>query len=147
MSVFKCSHAMLSGANCQCGAPLEDGSLTVAADGSGDFSSVQGALNFAMQKFDKATPVTITVKNGVYEELLYLRGKDNVTIRGESRDGAVIQYTNYDTLNPGSGGSQAPGTTVTASGGRSVLLVEAADMLKLDKLTIRNTTLRSPSIS
>ncbi|CAN7268429.1 pectinesterase family protein [Pseudoduganella sp. LjRoot289] len=128
-------------------APAVSASLTVAADGSGDFSTVQGALNFAMKELDKAAPVTIVVKNGTYQELLYLRGKDNVTIQGESRDGAVIQYTNNETLNTGSGASQAPGGSATAAGGRSVLLVETADMLRLDTLTVRNTTLRSASIS
>jgi len=121
--------------------------LLVGADAGGDFSTVQGALNFLMQNVDKATPATITIRNGSYNELLYLRGKDNVTLRGESRDGTVIHYTNYDTLNPGTGASQPPGTGAAAAGGRSVMLVEASDMLVLDTLTVRNTTLRAASIS
>jgi pectate lyase len=125
-------------------APPAGPDLAVGADG--DFSTVQGALNFLMQNVAKATPATVTVKNGTYNELLYLRGKDNVTLRGESRDGAVIQYANYDTLNSGTGASQAPGGS-TASGGRSVFLVEAADMLSLETLTLRNTTLRASGIS
>ncbi|WP_228893232.1 pectinesterase family protein [Pseudoduganella aquatica] len=128
------------------GPPAAAATLTVAADGSGDFNTVQAALNFAMKELAKAAPVTIQIKNGTYQELLYLRGKDNVTLKGESRDGVVIQYTNHDTLNSGSGGSQAPGAAAP-SGGRSVLLVETSDMLRLDTLTIRNTTLRSSSIS
>ncbi|WP_377704460.1 pectinesterase family protein [Pseudoduganella sp. UC29_71] len=128
------------------GPPAVSSTLTVAADGSGDFDTVQSALNFAMKELAKAAPVTISIKNGTYQELLYLRGKDNVTLKGESRDGVVIQYTNHDTLNTGSGGSQAPGSAAP-SGGRSVLLVETSDMLRLDTLTIRNTTLRSSSIS
>jgi pectin methylesterase-like acyl-CoA thioesterase len=129
------------------GPPAVSSVLTVAADGSGDFNTVQAALNFAMKEFAKADPVTISIKNGAYRELLYLRAKDNVTLKGESRDGVVIQYTNHDTLNAGSGGSQAPGAATAPAGGRSVMLVEASDMLRLDTLTIRNTTLRSSSIS
>jgi len=125
-------------------APPAGPDLVVGADG--DFGTVQGALNFLMQNVAKATPATVTIRNGIYRELLYLRGKDNVTLRGESRDGAVIQYTNHDTLNAGTGGSQAPGSAGT-SGGRSVFLVEASDMLSIETLTLRNTTLRSPSIS
>ncbi|WP_431477692.1 hypothetical protein [Massilia eburnea] len=121
--------------------------LVVGADPDSDFATVQGALNFLMQNVDKATPATVTIRNGSYNELLYLRGKDNVTLRGESRDGAVIQYANYDTLNPGTGASQAPGTSATAAGGRSVMLVETSDMLLLDTLTLRNTTLRAANIS
>lgn len=127
--------------------PAADGDITVAPDGSGDFNTVQGALNFVMKTMDKAAPVTVRVKNGVYQELLYLRGKDNVTIAGENRDGVEIRYTNYDTLNTGSGASQTPGNSATPAGGRSVMLVEASDMLRLQSLTLRNTTLRSPSIS
>jgi pectin methylesterase-like acyl-CoA thioesterase len=108
---------------------------------------VQGALNYAMQNFAKTAPVTITVKNGTYDELLYLNGKDNVTLKGESRDGVVIRYTNNETLNPGTGSSQSPTVAGSPAGGRAVMLVENADMLVLDTLTIDNTTLRSASIS
>jgi pectate lyase len=121
--------------------------LVVGADAGSDFATVQGALNFLMQNVDKATPATVTIRNGNYNELLFLRGKDNVTLRGESRDGTVIHYTNYDTLNPGTGASQAPGTSATPAGGRAVMLVETSDMLVLDTLTLRNTTLRASNIS
>ncbi|NVM74329.1 pectate lyase [Duganella sp. SG902] len=128
------------------GAPSPGASLTVGDGADADFGTVQGALNFAMQTLGAADPVTINVRNGVYNELLYLRGKDNVTLKGESRDGAIIQYTNYDTLNTGSGASQA-NADAAAAGGRSVMLVEASDMLVLDSLTLKNTTLRSGAIS
>lgn len=121
--------------------------VSVDDDGPADFRTVQGALSYAMQYFAKTEPVTIRIKNGSYEELLYLRGKDNVTLIGESRDGVVISYTNHETFNPGTGASQNAGSNAAASGGRSVLLVEAADMLRIDSLSIRNTTLRSPTIS
>ena len=121
--------------------------VTVDDDGDADFRTVQGALNHAMQRFAKADPVTITVKNGRYEELLYLNGKDNVTIRGESRDGVLISALNHETMNSGTGGSQSSTASGTPSGGRAVMLVEASDMLVLDTLSIRNTTIRSPSIS
>jgi pectate lyase len=115
-------------------------------DGDADFNTVQGALNYAMKNLREAAPVTINVKNGVYDELLYLRGKDNVTIKGESRDGVVIRYTNNDTLNTGTGASQ-PRCQRSPAGGRAVMLVEASDMLVLDTLTLKNTTLRSAAIS
>ena len=122
---------------------------TVTVDGKGgaDFDTVQGALDYAMQAIPKATPATVNVRNGTYNELLYLNGKDNVTIKGESRDGVVIQYTNYESLNSGSGASQSPTVVGTPAGGRAVMLVEASDMLVLDTLSVRNTTIRSASIS
>jgi len=119
--------------------------LRVASSGKADFRSVQGALNHAMRHVPRAQPVTISLAPGRYEGLLYLRGKDNVTVRGDSREGAVIAAENSDGINPGSGigqGPQAPG----AMGGRSVLLVEDADMLRMDTLTLTNTTWRSKTI-
>ncbi|MFP5392313.1 MAG: hypothetical protein ACLGI6_12345, partial [Gammaproteobacteria bacterium] len=108
-------------------APAPSATVTVDDDAPADFQTVQGALNHVMKNVAKADPVTIEVRNGTYDELLFLRGKDNVTIRGESRDGVVIQATNYDTLNPGTGASEAPTSTGSPSGGRSVFLVESAD--------------------
>lgn len=122
-------------------------SVTVDDDGEADFRTVQGALNYAMQRFAKADPVTVNIRNGRYEELLYLNGKDNLTIQGESRDGVMISYTNNETLNPGTGSSQSSTTTGTPSGGRSVMLVEASDMLSLETLSLKNTTIRSSAIS
>jgi pectate lyase len=121
--------------------------VTVDDDGSADFSSVQGALNYAMQHFAKSTPVTINVRNGTYEELLWLNGKDNVTIKGESRDGVTIQYKNYDSFNPGTGASQSATVSGAPAGGRAIMLVESSDLLTLDTLSFNNTTIRSPSIS
>jgi hypothetical protein len=114
--------------------------ITVDDNGAADFRTVQGALNHVMQNVAAATPVTINVKNGDYEELLFLRGKNNLTIRGESRDGVVIHYTNNNLVNSGTGTSQAPGVA-SLTGGRSVFLAESSDLLVIDNLTLKNTTL------
>ncbi|QGZ38628.1 pectin methylesterase-like acyl-CoA thioesterase [Pseudoduganella flava] len=115
--------------------------FTVDDDGPADFRTVQGALNYTMAHVARGTPVLLAIRNGRYQEQLYLRGKDNVTLRGESRDGVVIDAVNNDGLNPGSGTSQdahSPGIT----GGRAIFLIEDADLVTLDTLTIRNSTLR-----
>jgi pectate lyase len=121
-------------------------SLVVDDDGPADFRTVQGALDHVMKNAGRDTPVTINVRNGTYQELLFLRGKNNVSIVGESRDETIIQYRNYDTLNTGSGASQAPGPG-SPGGGRAVFLVETSDLLTLDTLTLRNTMLRSAGVS
>jgi len=108
-------------------------SLTVDDNGStADFRTLQGALNYVMQNLAKTDAATITVNNGTYPELLYLRNKDNLTITGESRDGVVIQYQNSEGFN-------------TGSAGRPVFLVELADMLTLENLTLKNTTIKTSS--
>ncbi len=121
--------------------------VTVDDDGPADFASVQGALNHVMKNFSRTDPVTVQVKNGVYEELLFVRGKDKLSIVGESRDGVQIQYTNNETLNPGSGASQPASASASAAGGRALMLVETADLLSLESLSFRNTTLRASGIS
>jgi pectin methylesterase-like acyl-CoA thioesterase len=119
--------------------------LVVNDDGVADFRTVQGALDHVMKNVARDTAVTINVRNGTYEELLFLRGKNNVRIAGESRTGVTIQYRNYDGLNGGTGGSQAPSST-TFTGGRSVFLMETSDLVTLDTLTLRNTMLRSRTV-
>jgi len=121
-------------------------SLIVDDDGPADFRTVQGALDYFMKNAAKDTAVTVHVRNGTYPELLFLRGKNNVSIVGESRDGVVIRYKNYDSLNSGSGASQSVGSGSPA-GGRAVLLIETSDLLTVDTLTLRNTMLRSTTAS
>ncbi|MEC5399818.1 pectinesterase family protein [Uliginosibacterium sp. H1] len=120
------------------------GLATVLVDDDGssaDFRSVQGALNYVMANGAPATAATINVNDGTYNELLYLRGRDNVTIRGQSRSGTVIAAENYDSRNTGSGAGSTT-ATVTAGGGRSLFLIEDADLLTLDTLTMENTHLK-----
>lgn len=103
--------------------------LSVDDDGStADFRSVQGALNFVMKNVPLDTPAIINVGNGTYEEPLFLRNKNNITLQGESRTGTVIQYPNNELLNSG-------------SDGRALMVVTGVDMLTLDSLTLKNTTL------
>ncbi|QNB00089.1 pectinesterase family protein [Massilia sp. Se16.2.3] len=127
-------------------APPAGAVLRVDDDGAADFRTVQGAVNHAMRAFPKAAPVTVDVHNGRYDELLFILGKDNVTIRGESRDGVVIEALNNDGINPGSGASQGAASP-SFTGGRPLLSVEEADLLTLENLTLRNTTRRGDTRS
>ena len=75
--------------------------LTVSADGTGDFSTVQGAMDFIPDSIGSAEDsYRVLVKNGDYEELVYFRNKRFVTIEGESRDGVVVHYRNNEVFNP-----------------------------------------------
>jgi len=116
--------------------------LSVKADGTGDFCTVQGALTYA-STLSKDAAVTIEVGEGTYPELLFLRGRNNLTIKGVSREKTVIAYPNSDSYETGSGGSVASrpkaGASIGKSGGRSLFLVESCDNLVLENLTIENT--------
>lgn len=118
--------------------------LSVDDDGPADFRTVQGALNHAMGRLPRAVPVSIRIANGRYDQLLYLRGKDSITLHGESRDGVVLEAINNDGINPGTGAGRGP-LTLAANGGRSVFLIEDADMVTLDNLTLINKTVRAHS--
>ena len=76
---------------------------------------------------DQDVPATIEVRNGTYRELLFARGKNNLTVRGESRDGVIVTYENFDGRNPGTGGSATAPQAVPA-GGRSIFLIESTDV-------------------
>ena len=119
--------------------------FTVDDDGPADFRTVQGALNHVMRALPRAEPATVRIANGRYDELLYLRGKDRISLHGESRDGVVIGAVNNDGINPGAGSSQLLRSPAIA-GGRSVFLVEDADLFSLDHLTVLNPTVRAASL-
>lgn len=72
--------------------------LTVNSDGSGDFSTVQGAMDFIPDHSNEH--YTVYIHNGDYEELVYFRNKRHVTIEGESREGVYIHYPNNEVFNP-----------------------------------------------
>jgi len=120
--------------------PVGD-SITVDDDGRADFRTVQGALDYAM-RLPRGQALTVNVRDGVYPELLYLRDKDKVSLRGASRDATIIRAANSDTRNPGSGTGQLAGTPGVL-GGRALFLAQDSDLLEIRDIALHNTTLRS----
>ena len=107
--------------------PADSTHLVVAADGSGDFNTVQGAIDWAPAA--PVSPIEIAIRNGTYEELVFMRGKSNLTFRGESRDGVIVTYPNNSAFNPPRGGpSRRP----------AVSIYESND-IQLSTFTINNT--------
>lgn len=79
-------------------APSADSSwFVVSVDGTGDFCTVQGALDFMPE--GNPEHKTIFIKNGVYEEIIYFREKENITLLGESREKVIIRYANNGVFN------------------------------------------------
>jgi len=123
--------------------------LTVAGDGSGDFCTVQAAIDFV--PVNNTQKVDINVKKGVYTELVYVApAKPFITVRGEDRDQTIVQYTNNDTLNvlPFTNTSdpnnqcinrRIPGTPDLWNCWRASFGVEANDFT-LENITLHNTT-------
>jgi len=66
----------------------------VASDGSGDFTSIQKALDAC--KIFPDQRITIHVKNGIYtEKVAVLSGNTQISIIGESADKTVITFGDY----------------------------------------------------
>lgn len=66
----------------------------VAADGSGDFTSIQKALDAC--KIFPDQRITIHVKNGIYnEKVAVLSGNTQISIIGESVDKTIITFGDY----------------------------------------------------
>jgi pectin methylesterase-like acyl-CoA thioesterase len=105
--------------------PRDTDRIVVAADGSGDFRTIQGAIDFAPAHRKK--PLVIFIRRGRYEELVRVgREKPHLHLIGEERKGTVVAFLNNEKLNPG---------WIQ----RSVLGVEADDFV-LENLTVQNTT-------
>jgi pectinesterase len=100
----------------------------VALDGSGDFTSIQKALDAC--KIFPDQRITIHVKNGIYhEKLAVLSGNTQITIIGESVDKTIITFGDYfDKINRGRNS-----TFYTAT-----LKVEASDF-RLENMTVENS--------
>lgn len=68
--------------------------FTVAKDGSGDYKSIQDAID-AMRVFPLA-PITLYIKNGVYNEKIQLPSDNtDVTFIGENVDSTIIIFNDY----------------------------------------------------
>ena len=81
------------------GGPAIPNSVVVASDGSGDFCTVQGAVDFV--PLNNGVNRLVNIRDGTYTELVNTRTKSNITFRGQSRAGTIVQYRNNDSQNPG----------------------------------------------
>ncbi len=99
----------------------------VNLDGSGDFVTVQGAVDSLAANAGGLRRV-ITIKNGTYFEIVDIAGKTNVTLRGQGRAATIIKYPNNAII--ASGGSTQ---------GRMTFKVNANDVA-LENIWVTNST-------
>ena len=104
--------------------PANPTNLVVAVDGSGDFVTVQGAVDSILPGNTNYTLVNI--RDGNYVEIVDISGKSNISFLGQSRGGTVVGYPNNNNLN---------GSTAS----RMAFKVNASD-IKLENLTLTNGT-------
>lgn len=109
--------------------------LTVAQDGSGDFKTIQEAINKVRDHAEKR--VVITIKSGIYNEKVVIPAfKRNITLKGTDREKTVISYNDYS-------GKPFRGIDVTGDPKFSTytsytLLVQGSDC-SVENLTVENT--------
>lgn len=107
--------------------------LTVAADGSGDYTTISEAL--ARFRAYSPVPLKLYIKNGLYEEKIVIpEWLCNLTIEGESREGTIITYADYSGKP-----MQAGDSTKKYSTFNSYTLKITGNDIRVRNLTIRNT--------
>lgn len=73
-------------------------SLTVAKDGSGDFKTIQEAVNAVRDLSEVQVPIYI--KNGIYKEKLLIPAyKSKISLIGENRQKTIVTYDDYSGKN------------------------------------------------
>jgi pectin methylesterase-like acyl-CoA thioesterase len=111
--------------------------VVVSADGTADFSTVQGAFDFVPDH--PRERVCIFVRNGDYEEIVYFRNKSNLTIQGEARERVRIHYANNEAFNPhppGISTNEQPGTFPSR---RAAFAADNVKGIHLRDLTLQTT--------
>lgn len=105
--------------------PANPAALVVAGNGSGDFCTVQGAIDSVAA--NNSTPTTINIQNGTYTEIDRVNAKNNITFIGQNRHRTVITYANNNTINA---------STTT----RPMFGVNQANGIAIENLTLTNST-------
>jgi pectinesterase len=110
--------------------------VTVAKDGSGDYATIQDAINSCRDLGQEL--VTIYIKKGVYKEKLVIPSeKTAIKLIGENRDSTIITYDDYSgKLIPQ--GMEIPGKEKYSTFTSYTMLIQGSD-ITLENLTIQNT--------
>ncbi|MDT0677865.1 pectinesterase family protein [Autumnicola musiva] len=106
--------------------------ITVAKDGSGDFSKIQEAINSTRDL--GPGEVIIHIKNGTYNEKLEIPSwKHQLSLIGESKDKTIIVNDDFSgKMNPQTGKEHSTFTSYT-------VLVQGDD-IKIENLSIKNSS-------
>lgn len=104
--------------------------MVVAKDGSGDFTTVQQAIDAVIDSNQSVT--TIFIKKGIYKEKLYLhKAKMNVHFVGEHVDETILTYDDHANV-------KGPrGNTIGTSGSASFYIY--ADGFAAENITFENS--------
>ncbi|GAB3941134.1 pectinesterase family protein [Spirosoma harenae] len=128
-----CSHIGWSQATLS---PTTSITFTVAQDGSGNYKTIQEAVNSFRDHMQ--VRVMLFVKNGIYTEKLVIPSwKPNIHVLGESKEGVIITGADFSGKDY-PGGKDWTGNSKFSTYTSYTVLVDAPDII-LENLTIRNT--------
>lgn len=133
--------AVTTGCNKQ---DIVEADIVVAQDGTGDYTSIQEAINAVPDS--SQTRFVILIKNGKYdqEKLIIPASKRYLTIKGESRDSTIISYHMHDCNNPETGNKCPIESWMLWKNNKDLIRTSAtltilADNFRLENLTVENT--------
>jgi lysophospholipase L1-like esterase len=103
----------------------------VAADGSGDYTTLQAAINAVPVSHPGISPYILYLRPGFYHEKVTIPATlSDIKILGESRDSTILDYTDYVGM---SGTANVPGTNAVQT-----LQVNASN-ITFENMTIQDT--------
>ncbi|MGO4876095.1 pectinesterase family protein [Pedobacter psychrotolerans] len=116
--------------------PRYPAEITVSQDGSGNYKTIQEAVNSTRDLGEKE--VKILVKNGVYQEKLVIPSwKSHISIVGENREKTIITFNDYSgkiNLNKDAFGNEKMSTYT------SYTVLVQGNNCRLENLTIINSS-------
>ncbi|MGY2067595.1 pectinesterase family protein, partial [Blastococcus sp. SYSU DS0619] len=115
------------------GQPLPEHDLLVAQDGSGDFTTVQAAVDAAGTTGTAADPVVIAIRPGTYREVVTM-SRSYVTLVGTTGNATDVVIT-YDNA---AGTPKPDGSGTYGSSGSASVLIKGSDITVRD-LTFENS--------
>ena len=83
--------------------------------------------------------VTIKVRNGIYQEIVYFRNKDNVTLLGESQDKTIVRYANNEVFNPHPANIRTNPEPGTFPSRRAAVAVDNCNDIHIVNMTLQTT--------
>lgn len=118
--------------------------LVVAQDGSGDYTTLQAAINAAPD--NSSERFVIYIKNGKYdtEKLIIPQSKTNLTLKGENRRKTIVSYHIYDCKSPDSGNKCPAESWALWKDNKELIRTSAtltimAEGCRVENLTLENT--------
>jgi pectin methylesterase-like acyl-CoA thioesterase len=117
--------------------PRDTTRLVVSGDGAGDFNTVQGVVDFVPDMSPRR--ITIFIRTGQYEEIVYFRNRTNITFLGEDREKVQVFYANNEILNPhppNVATNELPGTFPSR---RAAFMADHSSGIHLVNFTVKTT--------